>query len=124
MSEEAQINQLLCQLGEHRWEVRQTAIIELVAMGESVADRLMNIVANDQPTIPHDYVRTHAADILDKLKYADAIHVLDKATTDDNPLMREHSAVALGNIGEDTSIPTLLRLLREDAWPDVREGAA
>ncbi len=124
MSEESQVDQLLHQLGEHNWEIRQAAIIELVAMGEIVANRLMRIIASDQPTIPHDYLRTHAADILGRLKFVDAIALLTNATTDESPAMREHSAMALGNIGDNVSIPTLLRLLREDTWPGVRESAA
>lgn len=124
MFDAPQIDHLLRQLGEHKWETRQIATIELIAMGESVVDRLLDIIVNDQPTIPHDYVRRHAVDILGKLKFTGAIELLMNATADENPLMREHSAIALGNIGDEASIPTLLNLLSNDLSFDVREGAA
>lgn len=124
MSEASQIDVLLRQLNEHKLEARQTAIIDLVAMGDTVIDSLLEIIKSGEPTIPHDYARTHAVDILGKLKFVDAIDLLTKATTDASPSMRKHSALALGNIGDDASVPIIMRLLREDSSPEVREAAA
>ena len=124
MSEESQIDSLINQLGEHALVRRQIAIIELAAIGNTVVNRLLEIITSDEPTIPHDYLRNHAVDIIGKLKFTDAIDIITKATTDNSPSMREHSALALGNIGNEVSVPTLLTLLREDSSPDVREAAA
>jgi len=121
------IDTLIRQLGEHSFEQRQIAMIELAALAtidNRVVNRLLEIITSEEPTVPHDYLRSHAVKILGLLKFRGAIDLLNKGTSDESSMMRAASAVALGRIGDEDSIPILKKLLSDDIAPWVREGAA
>lgn len=66
--------------------------------------------------------RALIARYLGKFKYQPAVPDLVKALNDPSPVLRQDSAIALGEIADKSAIPPLLKALEKDAVPDVRRA--
>lgn len=99
--------------------IRQRAADALGEAGNRAAlDRLISMLRTD----PAVEVRMAAAKALGQLKSANALKVLEEAL-DDEMTVRCRAIVALGEIGDASSLPALLAMLK-DLTPEVRYHAS
>ena len=105
------IEDLLRALKDEDWWVRARAADALAKIGgKRVVSAVIKLLRSDD-----EYVRRAAIEILNSTKDEDAMaHRID-ALDDCDWWVRERAIDALANIGNKAAIPSLLRMMREDA---------
>lgn len=107
-------------LGEENEDVRARAAEALGVLGEPRAARILQTVLTDSSV----KVRSNATISLGQLNCPESVDGLSQAANDLQPQVRKRAIDALALIGTSEARDVIVRMLRSDHMPDVRQMAA
>ena len=106
-------------LSDKDWLVRTLAVRDLVRLGASAAPALSSALSET-----NRHVRQVAAMVLGILQATNAVPALEKLLGQDpDPMVRSQAAIALGQIGQPSSMSALKAAQKDDESRDVQHQA-
>ena len=120
------IHQLIDSLHDSSFEVRLRAIDALMGIGTGAEDAISPLVELLQDGKQPAELRREAVKAIQSIYAGLAIDGLDKSLQDSDRVVRSNAAVALGSVEEKArqAVPTLIGLVLDDPYSEVRASAA
>ncbi len=105
-------------LGDEDWVVRQEAAKGLEQRGDTAIQYLRVVFATGDQDVKYWIIK-----IMGRVLKEDAVRILEKAIKVDDPEMRYHTVIALGETDNEAAAPLLIAALSDSSWIVRRQAA-
>ncbi len=109
---------LTSMLSDEDWVIRQEAAVGLENRGDAAIQYLRVVFATGSKDVKYWIIK-----IMGRVLKEEAVKILEKAIKIDDPDMRYHTVIALGETENEAAVPLLISALGDSSWMVRRQAA-